>query len=286
MFGQFFRNIRKVQYAVNFEGLIVLSRKPKYYSFAGYDFIKKFDYQNVNPVDKLAWPIWVSIPLSRKNYLSNCAGDPVIQPNVNDNMKTIRITVATLVALIGLTTVSQAQTSARTSAPSVQVVATDAKKFRLSLPVPTAEVALIDAEGTVLYQGVLKPNGQKPTAFNVNTLPDGQYYLTATNDEFWFSQGLTISNNRLTVNAQTMQEVARPTLTAYDRNKFELTLPARNVPAVNVAIYNGNDELVFSDNFRNSPARRFNLDGLPVGDYTVLVGPDQKRFAQRIAIRR
>jgi hypothetical protein len=165
-------------------------------------------------------------------------------------------------------------------------VATDAKKFRLSLPVPTAEVALIDAEGTVLYQGVLKPNGQKPTAFNVNTLPDGQYYLTATNDEFWFSQGLTISNNRLTVNAQTMQEVARPTLTAYDRNKFELTLPARNVSAVNVAIYNGNDELVFSDNFRNSPARRFNLDGLPVGDYTVLVGPDQKRFAQRIAIRR
>jgi hypothetical protein len=198
-------------------------------------------------------------------------------------MKTIRMTVATLVALIGLNTLSVAQTA---PLRPVQVTATAAKKFVVSLPVTKADVALIDADGTVLYQGEMTQTNGKGTVMNLATLPDGRYALTATNNDFWFSQGITISNNRLTVNEQTTQEVIRPTLTAYDRNRFELTVPTRNVAALNVLIYNGNDELVFSDNFRNSTARRFNLDALPAGDYTLLVGPDQKRFAQRIAVRR
>ncbi len=196
------------------------------------------------------------------------------------------MTVATLVALIGLNTLSQAQTTASAVSYPVQVVATDAKKLRLNLPATKADVALIDADGTVLYQGTVKQLNSRGTAFNLSTLPDGQYFLTATNDEFWFSQGLTITNNKLAVNEKSTQEVVRPTLTAYDRNKFELTIPGQNVSDVNVAIYNGNDELVFRDSFRNRHARRFNLESMPSGDYTVLVGPEQKQFSQHIAIRR
>ncbi len=196
------------------------------------------------------------------------------------------MTVATLVALIGLNTMSHAQTTVNTTPQTVRVVSTDAKKFRVSLPVAKAEVALIDADGTVLYQGSLKQTNGVGTAFNVATLPDGQYYLTATNDTFWFSQGLTISNNRLTVNENMTQEAVQPTLTAYDRNKFEVMMPTKNVSNVKLAIYNANDELVYQDSFRNHANRRFNLDGLPTGNYTVFVGPSEKLFSQHVVVRR
>lgn len=168
----------------------------------------------------------------------------------------------------------------------VKVIKSESKKVRLYTPLNTpVSVAIIDAEGNLLYQGQVQAKDLRGMAFNLNTLPDGQYFLTATNNEFWLSQGLTVRGNELLVNEQSYSQLDKPTLTPYAKNKFEVTMPATNVQTVNVAIYNQQNDLVFSDNVKATNSRRFDLNTLPAGDYTFVVGPEQKKFAEHIQIQ-
>ncbi len=168
----------------------------------------------------------------------------------------------------------------------VKVIKSESKKVRLYTPINTpVSVAIIDAEGNTLYQGQVQAKDLRGMGFDMKTLPDGQYFLTATNDTFWLSQGLTVRGNELTVNAQSYSQLDKPTLTPYAKNKFEVTLPATNVRTVNVAIYNQQNDLVFQDDVKATNTRRFDLNTLPAGDYTFVVGPEQKKFAEHIQIQ-
>ena len=145
-------------------------------------------------------------------------------------------------------------------------------------------MAIIDADGNVLYRGIITKNAKRATSFNLKSLPDGQYYLTAGNNAWWMSQGLTIKANAVNVDAQNLQQLAQPTLTAYEKNKIEVVLPAKNVDEANVAIYDPQNVLVQTDTFKGS-VRRFDLSAMPDGAYTFVVGPNQKQFTTRIDIQ-
>ena len=166
----------------------------------------------------------------------------------------------------------------------VKIEKSASKKVRVyAKPGTPVDVSLIDADGNVLYRGVIAKNAQHATSFNLNNLPDGQYYLTAGNNAWWMSQGLTIKANSVNVDER-MQQVAKPTLTAYEKNKVEVVLPVNNVEESTVAIYDPQNVLVQTDSFKGS-VRRFDLSGLPSGAYTFVVGPDQKQFTSRIDIQ-
>ncbi|GAB3885729.1 hypothetical protein GCM10028825_13780 [Spirosoma agri] len=167
----------------------------------------------------------------------------------------------------------------------VNVEKSEQKKIRLytqsSAPV---DVAIIDAEGHLLYRGTVTKNQKGVASFNLNSLPDGQYFLTASNDNYWMSQGLTIKGNALSVDDSNLKQLVQPTISAYEKNKFEVNLPAKNVDEANVAIYDAQNVLVQTDTFKGS-VRRFDLSSLPDGAYTFIVGPDQKQFSTRIDIK-
>ena len=170
-------------------------------------------------------------------------------------------------------------------ANGVKIEKSEQKKVRIyTKPGTAVDVAIIDADGNVLYRGVASKNKNQVTAFNLNSLPDGQYYLTAGNNAWWMSQGLTIKGNVLNMDARNLQQVAQPTLTAYEKNKIEVLLPSTNIEAANVAIYDAQNVLVQSDTFKGS-VRRFDLSALPDGAYTFVVGPTEKQFASRIEVR-
>ncbi|GAB4017488.1 hypothetical protein GCM10028808_48980 [Spirosoma migulaei] len=167
----------------------------------------------------------------------------------------------------------------------VKVEKSEQKKVRVyTKPGTPVDLALIDAEGNVLYRGVISKNNQKATSFNLNNLPDGQYFLTAGSNAWWMSQGITIKANSVAIDERNLQQVAEPTLTAYEKNKIEVVLPSKNVEESTVAIYDTQNVLVQVDTFKGS-TRRFDLSGLPSGAYTFVVGPNQKQFATRIDIQ-
>lgn len=202
-------------------------------------------------------------------------------------MKRFRLSVAVLLTAWSLIGTEGAFAQQNTEVSKVKVVKSETKKVRLYTPVGLpVSVALIDADGNILFQDNVKAKDARGLSFNMNTLPDGQYFLTTTNDAFWLSQPMTVRGNKLTIDAQTVSQLEKPTLVAYDKNKFEVKLPASNVRSVEVAIYDQQNVLVYADDIAGTKSHRFDLSTLPSGDYTFVVGPVQKKFAERIAIKR
>ncbi len=200
-------------------------------------------------------------------------------------MKRFRLSIAVLLSVWSLAGLGEAKADNGSVANGVNVEKSEQKKVRLYTKAGIAvDVAIIDADGNVLYRGVVAKDNQKATSFNLKGLPDGQYYLTASNDTYWMSQGLTIKGNALNVDERNMQQLTQPTLTTYEKNKFEVNLPAKNVAEASVAIYDAQNILVQAGAFKGS-VRRFDLSGLPDGAYTFIVGPDQKQFSSRIDIK-
>ncbi|MCK8494550.1 DUF3244 domain-containing protein [Spirosoma sp. RP8] len=199
-------------------------------------------------------------------------------------MKQFRLSIAVLLSVWGLAGMGDAKADNGLVINGVSVEKSEQKKVRLYIQ--TAEpvdVAIIDADGNLLYRGVVARSEKGITSFNLNGLSDGQYYLTASNDSYWMSQGLTIKGNTVIVDESSQKQLVQPTISAYDKNKFEVTLPAQNVEA-NVAIYDSRNVLVQTGSL-NGSARRFDLSALPDGAYTFIVGPDQKQFSTRVDIK-
>ncbi len=200
-------------------------------------------------------------------------------------MKKVRLSIAVLLSVLSLAGLGVAKADNGSGMGGVKVQKSASKKVRVyTKPGASVDLALIDADGNVLYRGVINKNDPHATSFNLNNLPDGQYYLTAGNNAWWMSQGLTIKANSVNVDERNIQQVAKPTLTAYEKNKIEVVLPVSNVEESTVAIYDPQNVLVQTDSFKGS-VRRFDLSGLPDGAYTFVVGPDQKQFTTRIAIQ-
>ncbi len=204
-------------------------------------------------------------------------------------MKQIRLSIAALLismSIAGTAAVAQGVTNAHdgSGVNTVKVVKSENKKVRLYIQNSTpVDVSIIDTDGTVLYRATAAKS-KKATAFNLKNLPDGQYFITAGTNAWWMSQGLTIRGSSVNIDAQNLQQVAQPTLMAYEKNKIEMTIPGTNMAQNNVTIYNDQSQAVYQDTF-NGAVRRFDLTSLPQGAYTFVVGPNQKQFTSRINVR-
>ncbi|AQG78591.1 hypothetical protein [Spirosoma montaniterrae] len=203
-------------------------------------------------------------------------------------MKQFRLSIAVLLAVWGLAGMGDANADNGSGANGVKIEKSENKKVRLYIPnAPSktaVDVAVIDAEGNVLYKGIVAHNKAGRQLFNLANLPDGQYFITATSDAWWMSQGITVKGNALSVDARNLQQVSKPTVVAYEKNKVEVTLPASNLSGAHVTIYDAQSTAVYSDKFAGT-TRRFDLSSLPDGAYTVVVGPDQKQFSTPLTIR-
>jgi len=197
-------------------------------------------------------------------------------------MKRIQLTMAALMVAAGLVSTGGAYAQTNDGVSRVTIRKSDSKKVRLYTP-GSVQMAIIDNNGTTLYKGDIRPNAGQGTSVNLANLPDGHYYLTATNNDFWVSQGLTIRNNQVSVDAQNATALVKPTLIPYGKNKFEIAMPGTKI--VNVALYDRLNELVFSETYEKGAVHRFDLNRLPEGNYTFVVGPDYKQFTERVMVK-
>ncbi|MBC3785925.1 T9SS C-terminal target domain-containing protein [Spirosoma utsteinense] len=206
-------------------------------------------------------------------------------------MKKFRLSIAVLLSVWSLAGTGGAKADNGSGANGVKIEKSENKKVRLYIPTDNAkansavDVAIIDVDGTVLYKGVATRNKSGQQSFNLKNLPDGQYYITAGNNAWWMSQGVIIRGNSLVVDSRNLQQVMQPTITTYEKNKIEVTMPAVNITDASVAIYDAQNVLVHADKLTGTK-RRFDLSTLPEGAYTFVVGPDQKHFSSRIDVRR
>lgn len=172
---------------------------------------------------------------------------------------------------------------------TVKVTKSEKKKFRLYIPAAlplgssSVQVALIDVDGTILYQGAVADRKQQGIPFNLNALPDGRYFLTTSTDSWWTSQEIDIQGNTLIVDDRRVSQLVKPTVSTYAKNKVQLTVQSVNFSDMSVSIYDRNDDLVYTDQFKGN-VHRLDLNNLPTGSYTMLVGSPYKRFTEKVEI--
>jgi gamma-glutamylcyclotransferase (GGCT)/AIG2-like uncharacterized protein YtfP len=216
-------------------------------------------------------------------------------------MKQVRISIATLLlALTSLTGMGIANADDKPEANKrlaalVNVVKSEKKKFELYIPATLPQgnsrvsVSVTDADGNVLYNGQVKQRNQQQLAqpavlFNFQNLADGDYTLTAESAAWWYTQNLTVNGNVLTVNEETVGQLSEPTVTSYAKNKVEVLLPTRNVNDLNVWLYNTNNEIVYTSKLVAGRGR-YDLNNLPIDDYTLMIGSANKQFKKLISIK-
>lgn len=200
-------------------------------------------------------------------------------------MKTIRLTVAMLTAAWLLTTAEAAVAQHTNPDAPVTITALKSadKRLRVMLPAnATVEVAVMDEQGTLLHQSTVQTTDKRAVLLNVKNLPDGRYFLTATNNDFWVSQAISVVNSQVRVDARNVTELVRPVVLAYAKNKFEVAMPG--VEKMTVSIYDRTNDLVYTQSFGTGNRHRFDLSSLPEGQYTFVYGPEQKQFTERVAI--
>ena len=199
-------------------------------------------------------------------------------------MKKFRISIAALAAALFLATAPGVKAQSVTPTSPVSVSRAALNKVRLTLPANSPmDVAVMDQEGVVLFQESLRTRDGRGLLMNLANLPDGRYYITATNNDVWVSQGISKRNDQVSIDPQNTTEVVRPALVAYAKNKYEVAMPGAN--ALSVAIYDRMNELVYTQSFGKGAVHRFDLSALPSGEYTFVYGPEQKQFTERVAIK-
>ncbi|OIN57599.1 hypothetical protein [Arsenicibacter rosenii] len=204
-------------------------------------------------------------------------------------MKTIRLSVTSLLLMGSLVSMGGALTGKNPEVRTVKVVKSERKKFRLYIPstLPLGgsqvQVSLTDADGNVLHQGTAIDRYQQGISYDLNSLPDGQYFLAVTNDAWWTSQPFEINGNTLSVDDKRVTQVMRPVVSSYAKNKVQLTVQSTNVPEMTVALYDKNNELVFAEHM-SGVVKRYDLSTLPAGRYTMSVGSPAKKFSELIDI--
>ncbi|GAA4465320.1 hypothetical protein GCM10023189_45740 [Nibrella saemangeumensis] len=207
-------------------------------------------------------------------------------------MKKFRIKVAVLIAAWSLASMGGALADDKKPGVSkVKVVKSEQKKFRLYTPEGESQasqsyyVTLMDPNGVLLYEGKVAKKGEAVTSFDLKNLPDGRYYLRASTDAWYMSQGLTIHNDNLSIDELDYNLLQKPTLESYDTNKFKVSFPSVSRDDVQLWILNRWDEEVYADIVSSERPHRFDLSRLPAGPYKIVVRLAQKDFVEPITIK-
>ncbi|GAA4414197.1 hypothetical protein GCM10023187_43340 [Nibrella viscosa] len=207
-------------------------------------------------------------------------------------MKKFRIKVAVLLAAWSLASMGGAMADDKNPGVSkVKVVKSEQKKFRLYTPeqglqnVQPYYVTIMDPNGVLLYEGKVAKRGEAVTSFDLKNLPDGRYYLRASTNDWWMSQGLTIQNDNLIVDELDYNMLLKPAVETYDTNKYQVSFPSVSANEVKVWILNRWDEEVFADVISSERPHRFDLTRLPAGPYKFVVRLAQTDFIEPISIK-
>lgn len=168
----------------------------------------------------------------------------------------------------------------------VKIVKRDTKKVEVrvnQLNVGVLDVELKDKEGVLVYSGELQGGENVATQFNLNALPNGEYTLNCSNENFWSSQQLAITNGNVEINENSYKEALAPKVETIAINRFEVVTTNKNLADMEVTIADRTGEVVYNGYL--SAASRFNLGHLPSGEYSFEFGVADKSFKQFVKVK-
>ncbi len=164
------------------------------------------------------------------------------------------------------------------------------KSFVLSWQQPltqAAEFRIEDETGLVLFSETLKAGQEVSRKYNLSRLPEGVYTLKLEDDRAIRIQPVSLTATAVIFNAGDRKEIFKPVI----RQKGDLLdfsmLNLDNAAGVEIRITDNEGDSLFSESLSTEGViqRRYNLAGLPDGEYTVLVKVAGSTFYETVSIR-
>jgi hypothetical protein len=194
--------------------------------------------------------------------------------------------LSTVLSAMMLATAGNAMAETHLLTKDVKLVKRDTKKVEVKINQPIVgklDVQLTDNEGVVVYEGTLKGDDNVSTQLNLNALPNGEYTLNCSNDNFWSLQRLSIKDGNLEINDNSYQEALTPKIETIAPNRFEVITANKNLADLGVAITDLSGEVIYTGYL--SSGNRFDLNKLPVGEYAFEFTVANKSFKQFVKVK-
>ncbi len=156
--------------------------------------------------------------------------------------------------------------------PSNKWIIIDKEKTKFS----TLKVTIWDHQGNT----IVKDNIRKTTKYNLKYVPDGNYKIETEDNMKVSVQDITIDNGKIL--SATTQTIYKP----YFNNKlgaFDMNLMAQG-KAVKLTLRDATGQTLMEEDIKDqvSVTRRFNLNKLEAGQYTLEVNVDDHSFSKTI----
>jgi len=168
----------------------------------------------------------------------------------------------------------------------VQAMA-DQKKMKVTLDKASNDMKLriLDEEGHLLVDEAISPSELPGKVFNLEKLAIGPYTLVYSDARVELERDFSVTATGVEI--QTGEQAYYKPVFQYRDKKLDVSFFNREKGAVSVKIRNEKGDLVYQDELKESflLEKRYNLDGLASGNYSVVVQTPRKNYYKELAVR-
>ena len=173
------------------------------------------------------------------------------------------------------------------STPIVTITPGNAKKVSVVVEqlASPATVWLVNANGTILLEE--KTTSEKfARVFNLELLPAGEYKVVVNTERKEIVQPLTLQQNAVVVKETRREEHFAPFIRIRE-GAIDVMLLNNRLTNVSVAILDEQGGTVFQENMENvlKVEKRYTLNDLSKGNYTVRVSTPRKDYYHAVAVK-
>ena len=173
--------------------------------------------------------------------------------------------------------------------PYIKVTSYDAKKFFVivkSTDSSRVNVSLKDSYDFELYNESYRNNNSYVKGFDLEPLPDGQYFLEIESNETIEKFSLSIRNNWLSIDQESRLVVHKPRVTQKG-GKVDVALLNSPDSTLKLSILDKANEVIFQEIVADNGnlSRRYDISQLDPGYYTVLIEVAGRNFRESIYIK-
>ncbi len=162
------------------------------------------------------------------------------------------------------------------------------KKFTLSIEglKDKAEIILTDESGQILLSQETKGEQAFAKVFNLNQLPEGEYFLTVSTSLTETVQPLTLTENGVLLDSGKKREFFKPVIRVAEGH-VDISLFNGRIGDVSVRILDHNNVAVFQEKLENVLVveKRYRLAQLPWGNYSIEVATPSKTYYKAFDVR-
>ncbi len=204
-------------------------------------------------------------------------------------MKNVKLIFTSMLMSVLFFTTSMAFASSFGVETRIQVVHPDNGHKSISIRIPQSDtpkvtVKLEDSKGETLYSKKSKGEDGVATLLNVNSLPNGMYYITVEDNYKITKQPLRIELDKVVVDEYKMATTQKPTF-QYNTRRRLVSLNILTEGEIDVLLLNENGHKLLVTKEMGQLNKTFNLKNLNQGNYTFIMSYNGKTFYENILVK-